>query len=95
MRGPRRLGDKTELFFRYRLSEGDSMCVELRNSKTMQSMTKELKQLKPGAWNDVTVSFGPLDSKAEVSMDEVLFLPAKRAAFWIDDVLLYEPGETR
>jgi len=93
LRGERRLGALTELSFRYRLSEGTALRVELRNSKTKRTFAKELKELKTGQWSETTVAFDHVAAKADLMVDDVVLLPSKNAELWIDDLLLYEPGE--
>lgn len=95
LRGDRRLDATTELFFRYRLSGADSMRVELVHTGSKMELKRELKNLKKDEWAETTLSFDARDKTKEQPVNEIrLWLP-KGAELWIDDVLLYVPGEPR
>jgi inosine-uridine nucleoside N-ribohydrolase len=96
LRGERPLGEKTELFFRYHLSEATMMRVRLVNGKAKTAREVELKGLKTGAWAEVTADFTAKRKSGKLgardSVDEVHFLLPRGAELLVDDVLLYEPG---
>jgi inosine-uridine nucleoside N-ribohydrolase len=92
LRGERPVGDKTEVFFRYKLTggDGDSMQVRLLNRTAKSSPTITVSGLKKGEWAEATGSFPGM--KRGDRVDEMQFLLPKGAVLLIDDVLLYEPG---
>jgi inosine-uridine nucleoside N-ribohydrolase len=90
MRGPRTLGPATELSFRYRLKDADSLKVELADSKTGASRSADLKNLTQGEWAAATVRFADVPSSTQA--DEIRFDLPKGAEIRVDDLLLYEPG---
>jgi purine nucleosidase len=93
LRGERPLGEKTELYFRYSLSDADSMQVSLVNTAKKESCPVELKGLTRGKWAETTVDFtaaGKLKPGGKV--DEIHFRLPRGAELLIDDLLLYEPG---
>ena len=89
LRGQRRLGEKTQVSFRYRLTGADRLRVRLLNTKTGQSQMAQVKQLKRGEWAQTMVEFatGKLPS-----IDEIHVLLPKEAGLLLDDLLLFEPG---
>ncbi len=97
LRGPRRLGEVTDLFFCYRLN-GGPVRVELVNSKTGLVLPAELKSSGQDVWSEATLSF-PLPKekigKGDVMVDEIRFLLPRDGRLLVDDVLLYEPCPTR
>jgi inosine-uridine nucleoside N-ribohydrolase len=95
LRGERRLGETTELFFRYRLTGADALRVELASTSTKLELKRELKDLKKGEWAEATLSFPSPEPKKELHVNEIRFRLPKGAELWIDDVLLYVPGEPR
>jgi purine nucleosidase len=99
LRGGRRLGAVTELFFRYQLTGADRLRVELVNGKTGVVQAGELKDLVHDGWSEATLPFRePRAATADVLVDEVRFLLPRPsgcpARLLVDDVLLYEPGES-
>jgi inosine-uridine nucleoside N-ribohydrolase len=93
LRGERRLGAVTELFFRYQLTGADHLRVELVNGKTGVVQAGEVKDLNRDGWSEVTVPFRePRAATADVHVDEVRFLLPRDVRLLVDDVLLYEPG---
>ena len=95
LRGDRRLGATTELFFRYRLTGAESMRVELVGTNSKLEPKREAKDLKKGEWAEATLSFTSPEPKKELHVNEIRFRLPKGAELWIDDVLLYVPGEPR
>jgi inosine-uridine nucleoside N-ribohydrolase len=92
LRGERRLGAVTELFFRYHLTGADRLRIELAHGKNVVQAS-EVKDLKGDAWSEVTASLEESKAaNADVLIDEVRFLLPKDARLLVDDVLLYEPG---
>ncbi len=92
LRGERPLGEKTELFFRYHLSDADSMQVSLVNSARKESYPLELKGLTKGKWADTLLDFTAAKLKPGLRVDEIHFRLPKGAELLLDDLLLYEPG---
>jgi hypothetical protein len=93
LRGQRRLGAVTELFFRYQVTGTDHLRVELVNGKTGVVQAGEVKDLNRDGWSEATVSFRePRAATADVLVDEVRFLLPRDARLLVDDVLLYKPG---
>ncbi|MFO0970313.1 MAG: nucleoside hydrolase [Gemmataceae bacterium] len=88
LRGTRKLGEKTELTFRYRLKGADSMTIELGHSKKGMAARTTVKGLKDAG--ETTVAFERL--AADTQIDEVRFVLPRGGELVIDDVLLYEPG---
>ena len=84
----RRLGEKTQVSFRYRLTGTDSLQVQLLNSETGKSLTAEAKGLKFGQWSQTTLE---VDTQQLPSIDEIHLLLPKKAELLIDDLLLFEP----
>jgi purine nucleosidase len=93
LRGDRRLDATTELFFRYRLTGAESMRVELVPTGSKGEMKRELKNLKKDEWADTMLSFASPDKTKAGYVNEIRFWLPKGADLWIDDVLLYVPGE--
>ena len=102
LRGERLLGEKTQLFFRYRLTGADSMQVRLVNRTVKDRHNVDLKKLKTGAWHEATVDLSADSQRGDGSagkprrgdrVDEIQFLLPKGAELLVDDVLLYEPGK--
>jgi inosine-uridine nucleoside N-ribohydrolase len=87
LRGPRRLAAVTELNFKYRLSAGDSLTVDLAGNRA------ELKSLKSGEWSESMVRFDvPQAEREDQFATEIRFVPAAGATLDVDDLLLYEPA---
>jgi hypothetical protein len=81
LRGPRPLGDRVTLRFRYHLSGAQSMEVEVGRTLLM------LSQLKQDTWSETTIEAAP----AAKSIDQLVFRVPSAARLLVDDVLLYEP----
>ena len=98
LRGERPLGETiTRLRFRYRLSGATSMQIALVRGKTRHRNESQLKDLKQDEWAEATLTFKTprsTGSLADHVADELRFVVPKGATLLIDDVLLYEPGET-
>jgi inosine-uridine nucleoside N-ribohydrolase len=92
LRGQRPAGEKTQLFFRYRLTGAESLQVRLANRTTKETPSVELTNLKTGEWAEATADF-PSGLKRGDRVDEIQFVLPKGAELLVDDVLLYEPGE--
>jgi inosine-uridine nucleoside N-ribohydrolase len=91
LRGPRRLAAVTELNFKYRLTGGDSLTIDLAHEGLS---TVELTKLKVGEWSEATARFElPAAEKRERHAGAVQFVPPVGSALELDDLLLYEPGE--
>jgi hypothetical protein len=102
LRGPRTLGTRTHLSFRYRLTDADSMRVLLHSSTGDARLERQLQALIRNAWSEATVDFTepvdpskPAPGKPEVRVDEIHFLIPEGAELRLDDLLLFEPGETK
>ncbi|GIW80130.1 MAG: hypothetical protein KatS3mg105_1937 [Gemmatales bacterium] len=96
LKGSRLLHPKTELFFRYRLSKGEQVSVELRGGKGEVLRARVGVALKTDAWEESTIRFTELADKVEnqpVFVDEIRFLLPRGAEMQLDDILLYVPGE--
>jgi inosine-uridine nucleoside N-ribohydrolase len=88
IRGERRLDAKTELRFKYRLSETAEVMIELYNRKAGKVLAGHTVKLPKGNWGEATVPFAP---PADALVDEIRFrLPS--GELLLDDVLLYTPG---
>ncbi|HMF16215.1 MAG TPA: nucleoside hydrolase [Gemmataceae bacterium] len=94
LRGPRLLGEKTHLFFRYRLSGANAMQIALVKSKINVSHAVSMKGLTTEKWAEAVVDFTTASRppRSGDSVDEIHFLLPAGAELLIDDLLLYEPG---
>jgi hypothetical protein len=94
LRGQRALGDKTHLFFRYRLTGAEGMQVALVQSKNKASHLVPLKGLTKDKWTEAVVDFATASRPPQSGdfVDEIHFLLPANAELLIDDLLLYEPG---
>jgi hypothetical protein len=91
LRGPRRLAAAAELAFKYRLTGGDALQIELVSREV--KLTAKLKNLKPGDWSETTVRFDvPGADQADRWATAIQFVPPAGAQLEIDDLLLYEPA---
>ena len=96
LRGQRSLGDKPQLTFRYRLKAADNMRVKLVNSDTNKHVIAELTGLESNTWKQTTIDFKERLTGSGATLetvDEIHFLLPKQAELFLDDVLLFEPGE--
>lgn len=97
LRGPRTLGSKTQLHFRYRLTGADNLRVQLRNSTANITHELPITSLTRDAWTETTLDFSNLIAKNGSAnghrANEIHFLCPADAELFIDDVLLFEPGE--
>ena len=101
LRGQRTLGERTQLFFRYKITGADEVRVVLTNVEKKESRGIAWKGAKAGAWAEVTHDFK--DAKRDdgsaapatkgEQVDAIDFLLPKGAELLVDDLLLYEPGE--
>jgi inosine-uridine nucleoside N-ribohydrolase len=103
LRGPRPLGKTTRLFFRYQLTHSDHMRVVLVNRTVKETHVIEVRGLKQGTWSETTLDFTRDSRRGDGSKgkpreddraDEIRFLLPRTADLQIDDVLLYEPGDS-
>ncbi len=88
MRGPRPLGSKTKLRFRYHATEARPTDLVLANTTTGETWTTRLETVKPAIWTEATVTW---QTPANAFADEIRFLPAPDTVLSVDDLLLYEP----
>jgi hypothetical protein len=91
LRGPRPLRDETALRFRYRLTGGDRIRVELAGAAGF-SLTQDLTALKADEWGEAEAVFRRDPSKnSGNSAEEIRFHIVPGAELLVDDVLLFEP----
>lgn len=101
LRGERVLGEKTHLRFRYRLTEGDKFNVALVNKTQGVWHAIQVEGVKTNAWSEISLDFSAnskliVGDKRPMPGDkvlEILFFPTAGSELFIDDVLLYEPGD--
>ncbi len=99
LRGERILGDKTLLFFRYRMSGAKTIRVRLVKRTAKDIHEVELKELQEGPWAEAVVDFkdarhrdgSGAKPRPGDRVVEMQFLLPKSAELLVDDVLLYEP----
>jgi hypothetical protein len=90
LRGPRPLGRRTHLRFRYRLSAPGDLGMELLDTAAGTTYRSRLTDLPGDNWNEATVAF---DTVGEGRLaDAIIFHPAS-SMLLIDDLLLYEPAD--
>jgi inosine-uridine nucleoside N-ribohydrolase len=89
-RGLRPVGAKTAVRFAYRLSGSKSLRLELANSKTGKAVEQRLDAVEADAWGERTVE---LDTSALEAADELRLFAPRGGTLWIDDVLVFEPGQ--
>ncbi len=70
LRGPRTLGERTQLSFRYRLTGGDALKLKLFDTKTGQGLSADLKNLTRNAWSQMAMETATGKLK---SIDEIHF----------------------
>ena len=92
LRGQRALSKQTTISFRYKLTDGKSLKVELANSETALTFGSALDDLKTEEWAEAILPFKiPLtEEHAAITANEVRFL-TDMGSLLIDDVLVYEP----
>ncbi len=95
LRGDRRLAPTTELFFRYRLTGAGPLRVELFHKATGFRLTQVLEKPTTEKWAESTLSFRAPDKSKDLSVDEIRFHLPRGSQLWLDDVLLYQPGENK
>ncbi len=92
LRGERRRGATTHLYFRYRLTGTDAIRIGLVDGKTGKSHVEITKGLVNDRWAEVVVNF---TDESIVSLfdriDTIQFLLPRASELIIDDLLLYEP----
>ena len=69
------------------------MRVELVHTGSKLELKRELKNLKKDKWAETTLSFALPDTTKEHYVNEIRLRLPKGAELWIDDVLLYVPGD--
>jgi inosine-uridine nucleoside N-ribohydrolase len=92
LRGARPLAEQTALRFRYRLTGGDRIRVELANAGAQIAM-HELTSLDKGEWSDTQVRFDVEGSSADMQIfaEDIRFVIPPGAELLVDDVLLFAP----
>ncbi|MHC4538756.1 MAG: nucleoside hydrolase [Planctomycetota bacterium] len=95
MRGLRRLGERTSLRFRYRLTGSRYLQVALANSGTGSKLQVPVREPVLGKWAQATIDFRiPGESSSQDwKADEMLSMLESGSSLLTDDVLLYEPAE--
>lgn len=91
VRGKRPLGEKTRLFFRYKLTGTDSMRVVLVTQGVKKRQTVVLKKQRTNEWAEATVAFPP--NREGNAVQEIQFLLPRKGMLLLDDVLLYTQGK--
>lgn len=92
LRGERRVEGAPELFFRYRCTGSEPIAIELVHAATGKTVSRKSVKLTTVDWHETTVAFA-VDSG--VKLDEIRFLLPAGADLWLDDLLLYVPGNRR
>jgi hypothetical protein len=89
------VGERTSVRFRYRLSGGDQIKVELVNSYSQEKSQTVLTGLTSDRWSEATAEFARPAKAAQQprQVDEVRFLIGPGMELWIDDVLIYEADD--
>ncbi len=95
LRGERKLGERTQVFFRYRLSGADAVGVRLVHRTAKDTRVVELKGLKTGDWAEAIADFTGDARPRGGRVEELHFLLPRGAELLVDDLLLYEPGQER
>ena len=92
------------LFFRYRLDGANRMQVLLGNRRLKVFHLIELRDLAGGQWHKKTLDFSKLSRNEDGSggklrkgdrIDEILFFVPRNTQLLVDDVLLYEPDDSK
>ena len=91
-RGPRRLGEATEVTFNYRIIGGDRVRLELVDRRGGVPLSKDLNGLTRDAWSEVTARFELPQSAKDAFATEIRLIPPAGAVLEIDNLLLDEPG---
>lgn len=91
MKGPRRVGENVELFFKYLLKGAETFDVALVDSKKGPLVTAKFMQAKADIWSNGTATYRIRGGKGDVTVDEIHFLLPRGGEIWIDDAVLYEP----
>ncbi len=90
LRGPRPVGKKTRLFFRYYLIGDNAIGVKLIGPQGKKTYFRELKNLQTDQWAEVDSQIqGP---KSGEYIEEIHLLLPKGATLKVDDLLLYALG---
>ena len=89
LRGSRALPEPTVVRFRYLLKGADSLRLQLTIDPTHPAAETEAAGLATGEWAEARVRLPRSPSAASF----VRFVPPAGAELWVDDVLLYGPGE--
>jgi inosine-uridine nucleoside N-ribohydrolase len=94
LRGERPIRGETHFFFRYKLEGADRLTVSLSGSQTAQPVI--LSDLKKGTWAETNVKVFTWNQNSPptgASVRQISFVAPAGATFWIDDLLLFEPGK--
>lgn len=92
LRGARTLDDRTQFFFRYRLSGANALRVWLVAPGGKEMATVALKDLAQDRWSEAIADFTP-GTRAGDQVEEVHLLLPAGAEMLVDDVLLFTPGD--
>ncbi len=90
LRGTRKLPAKTSLTFKYNGSSTDTVAIGLRDSGTGKVTPIEWKPETKGQWAEATLTL----SSENATANELIFKLPKGATLMVDDVLLYEGGNS-
>jgi inosine-uridine nucleoside N-ribohydrolase len=92
-RGRRPVGELTRARFEYRLTTAGAVRVVLADSKSSWSAEQTLDNPVVGKWSEQFLDFDTSKLDAENRFaDEIRFYPPAEADFYLDDLLVYEPG---
>jgi inosine-uridine nucleoside N-ribohydrolase len=89
LRGPRKLGAHTALSFKYYVTDGHAIQIELRDAKGVRGKATTWMPAKVGEWAEETLVL----RQTATTVEEIRFLLPKGAKLTIDDLLLYESGD--
>ncbi len=94
LRGPRPVGRRLALRFRYLLGSAQSIDLELASrGDTSRQAKLTLDQVRQNEWTEATVDWTPQLKQLRATIDELIFRIPHNARLQVDDVLLYEPVE--
>jgi hypothetical protein len=94
LRGARALSSLTRLRFRYRMTGGDAVEIELMDSKSGKTRRDSIKHAPSDRWHEAQIDFPikQLNPGMPESVDAIHFVVnSDEAVLLIDDLLLYEP----
>jgi len=90
LRGPRKLAEKTSLTFKYNCSTTDAVPIGLRDFGNGKVTPIEWKPETKGQWAEATLTV----SGENATANELTFKLPKGETLMLDDVLLYEGGDS-